>query len=84
MSFKIALHLDEVIYRGERLYGQAVHAVHQLVARTPGGEIYVSHPVYERVEGKLGLAFEDLGESRLSALNKPLHLYRVLRPPLAG
>jgi class 3 adenylate cyclase len=63
LGFRISVHLDEVIFRGERLYGQGVHAAHQLAALAPGGEVYVSHAVHERVEEKLGLAFERIWES---------------------
>lgn len=80
LALRVGVHMDEVIVRGERLYGNGVNLAHRLARAAPGGEIYLTSPVHERIEGKLELAVEDRGEQILAASKRPVRVLRVLQP----
>jgi class 3 adenylate cyclase len=79
LALRIGVHLDEVIVRGERLYGHGVNLTHRLARLAPGGEIYLTGRVLEHVAGKLELAFEERGEHLLAESNRPVRVLQVLR-----
>jgi len=80
LLFRVGVHLDEVLVRGERLYGQAVHVVHHLAHIADPGGIVISEAVRERVAGKLPLHGDDLGEKTFDGMAGPLRAFRV-KPP---
>jgi adenylate cyclase len=77
MEFRIGVHLGEVRVEGERLYGDGVNIAARLEGLAQAGGICVSDMVQKQVEGRSGLAFEDLGEQVVKNIPKPVRAYRV-------
>src|SRR5689334_4540489 len=78
MRFRIGINLGDVIVEGERLYGDGVNIAARLESlATPGG-ICISGTVYDQVETKLALTYEDLGEQAVKNIAKPVRVYRVV------
>jgi adenylate cyclase len=85
MQFRIGINLGDVIVEGERLYGDGVNIAARLESLAVPGGICISRPVYDQVETKLTLTYEDLGEQTVKNIAKPVRVYRILVPsPLRG
>ena len=78
IEFRIGVNLGEVIVEGDDIYGDGVNVAARLQEMcTPGG-VAVSAVVFDQVDGKMDLAFDDLGEKRAKNIAKPLRVYSVL------
>jgi len=80
MAFRVGVNLGDVIEEDGRVYGDGVNIAARIEALAEAGGICVSGKVYEEVERKLDLAFDDLGEIELHNINSRVRVYRVLRP----
>jgi adenylate cyclase len=78
MRFRIGINLGDVIVEGERLYGDGVNIAARLESLALPGGICISRPVYDQVETKLALTYEDLGEQTVKNIAKPVRVYRVV------
>ena len=63
MQFRIGINLGDVIVEGERLYGDGVNIAARLESLAIPGGICVSGTVYDQVENKLALTYEDSGRT---------------------
>ena len=81
MEFRIGINVGDVIVEGERIYGDGVNIAARLEALAEGGGICISGTVYDQVENKLALRYEDLGEQTVKNIAKPVRVYRVLVCP---
>jgi class 3 adenylate cyclase len=77
---RIGVHLGDVIVQDYRVYGDGVNIAARLQSIAAPGSICVSEAVYQQVQGKLDLAFEDLGVQELKNIEHPVRLYRVVLP----
>jgi adenylate cyclase len=77
MRFRIGINLGDVIVEGERLYGDGVNIAARLESLALPGGICISGTVYDQVETKLALTYEDLGEQAVKNIAKPVRVYRV-------
>ncbi len=77
MQFRIGVNLGDVMAEGENLFGDGVNIAARLEQLAEPGGIYVSDDIYRQVEGKVDLAFDDLGEQRVKNLTKPVRVFRA-------
>jgi adenylate cyclase len=77
INLRIGINLGDVIVEGGDLYGDGVNVAARLEGLAEPGGIYVSSTVYDHVIGKLTLAFDDIGESNLKNIQKPVRIYRA-------
>ena len=84
MVFRIGVNSGDVIQEGERIYGDGINIASRIEGLAEGGGICVSGTVYDSIEGKLGLEFENLGEHEVKNIDKPIRVYRVLSYPGAA
>ncbi len=77
IKFRIGVNLGDVIVQDNDIYGDGVNVAARLEGLAEPGEIYVSGMVHDQVEGKLGIAFEDLGEQTVKNIAKPVRAFRV-------
>lgn len=76
-TFRIGLHLGDVIVTDEDLYGDTVNVAARLQALAEPGSIVLSRSVYEQVRDKLSLPFRDLGARTLKNIDRPVRVYTV-------
>jgi TolB-like protein len=69
---------------GDNLLGDGVNVAARLEGLAEPGGICVSDMVYQSVEAKLDLAFEDLGARSVKNIAKPVRTYRVVAKPGPG
>ena len=84
MKFRIGVNSGDVIQEGERIYGDGVNIAARIESLAEGGGISISGTVYDSIEGKLGLEFENLGKHEVKNIDKPIRVYRVLSYPGAA
>jgi adenylate cyclase len=78
MQFRIGINLGDVIVEGERLYGDGVNIAARLESLAIPGGICISGTVYDQIETKLALTYEDLGEQAVKNIAKPVRVFRVV------
>jgi adenylate cyclase len=84
MKFRIGINSGDVIQEDERIYGDGVNIAARIESLAEGGGISISGTVYDSIEGKLGLEFENLGKHEVKNIDKPIRVYRVLSYPGAA
>ncbi len=77
MQFRIGVNLGDVMAEGENLFGDGVNIAARLEQLADPGGIYVSDDIYRQVEGKIDVAFDDLGEQQLKNVAKPVRVFSV-------
>jgi class 3 adenylate cyclase len=75
---RIGVHLGDVIVQDYRVYGDGVNIAARLQSVAAPGSICISEAVYQQVNKKLDLTFEDLGVQELKNIEHPIRLYRVV------
>ena len=78
MLFRIGLHLGDVMIKGSDLLGDGVNVAARLQAMAEPGGICISSSIFDQVEGKLSLRFQDIGEQALKNIARPVRAF-VLR-----
>jgi adenylate cyclase len=84
MQFRIGINLGDVVVEGERIYGDGVNIAARLESLAEAGGICISGTVYDQIETKLALSYEDLGEQTVKNIAKPVRAYRVLMDAAAA
>ncbi len=76
-QFCIGVSLGEVIVDRYGIYGDGVKVAERLEGLAKPGGICISGSVHEQVEGKLDLAFEDMGIQEVKNIATPVRAYSV-------
>jgi len=76
-SFRIALHLGDIIVSDEDVFGDAVNVAARLEALAEPGSIVLSDSVYEQVRDKLSLPFRTLGLRSLKNIDRPVQVFAL-------
>ncbi len=77
MQLRIGVNLGDVVVKGDNLLGDGVNIAARLQALADPGGIYLSGTVFDQVDGKLDLTFDDLGEQEVKNIAKPVRVYGV-------
>jgi TolB-like protein/class 3 adenylate cyclase len=91
IEFRIGINVGDIIIEDGDIFGDGVNVAARLEGIAEAGGICVSGQVYENVQGKLDVEFDDAGEQTLKNIARPVHVYRVrldvitaaTAPPLA-
>jgi adenylate cyclase len=76
-TFRIGLHLGDVIASDDDVFGDTVNLAARLQSVAEPGGIVVSGAVYEQVRDKLALPFRDLGHRSVKNIDRPIHVYAL-------
>ena len=76
-TFRIGLHLGDVILTDQDVFGDTVNVAARLQALAQPGSIVLSRSVYDQVRDKLSLPFRDLGSRGLKNIDRPVQVYTV-------
>ena len=77
MEFRMGVNLCDILSDDEDIYGDGVNIAARLESLSEPGGIVVSGSVHEQIRGKLGLAWDDLGEKRVKNIAEPVHAFRL-------
>ncbi|TNJ43371.1 adenylate/guanylate cyclase domain-containing protein [Phaeobacter sp. B1627] len=77
LSFRIGVHLGDVICDGEDLIGEGVNLAARLQTMAEPGGVLISQQVYDHVKNKLTIGFEYLGDRRPRNMPEDIPVYRI-------
>ncbi len=77
MRLRIGINLGDIVVEDGNLLGDGVNVAARLQALGEPGGLCISANIYEQVEGKLDLVFDDLGEQTVKNIARPIRAYRV-------
>jgi adenylate cyclase len=75
ISFRIGVHVGDVMVRGGDLFGDGVNIAARLQALAQPGSVCVSGATYEQVKKVLPLSFTDLGPQQVKNIEEPIRAY---------
>ncbi len=78
IALRIGIHLGDVIVDDEDIYGDGVNVSARLEGLADAGGICISQQVFDQIETKLDLSYEDLEEQQVKNIARPVRAYRVL------
>ena len=81
MIFRIGINLGDVIFEGDRIYGDGVNIAARIESLADGGGICVSGTAYDHIENKLALGYSFIGEHSVKNIAKPIRVYKVPMEP---
>ena len=77
MEFRIGINLGDVIEDEDSIYGDGVNIAARIESLAEGGGICISGSVFDQIEGKIPLNYDDLGEQSVKNIKKPVQVYRI-------
>jgi adenylate cyclase len=77
MSFRMGVHLGDVLVDGTRIYGDGVNIAARLQALAESGGVCISGTVYEQVRSRWTNRWEDLGEQSLKNIAHPVRALQI-------
>ncbi len=78
VSFRVGIHLGDVIAEPDDIFGDGVNIAARLEALADPGGILVSGAVHETVHGRVSCGFVDVGDQSLKNIARPVRAYRVV------
>ena len=78
MHFRIGLNLGDIIWDEDRIYGDGVNIAARIESLADPGGICISHSMFDQVQNKLELRFQDMGAIEVKNIAKPVQVYKVL------
>ena len=79
LHFRIGVNLGDVIEDRGDIYGDGVNIAARLESLAPPGGICISESVHTAVGRKLDLRYESIGEQKVKNIDRPIHVYSVIR-----
>ncbi len=77
ITYRMGINIGDIIVEGEDIYGDGVNIAARLEGLADPGGICVARNVFDQVEAKVDLAFEDLGEQEVKNIPKPVQVFKV-------
>jgi adenylate cyclase len=75
---RIGVHLGDVVYRDDDVFGDAVNIVARIEPHAEQGGVCVSRQVYDQVHNKLEVTFQSIGSPILKNIEAPIELYKIV------
>jgi len=79
MSFRVGIHLGDVLVEGGRIYGDGVNIAARLEGLASPGGVCISGAVHDQIKAKLAARYEDLGEQQVKNIPDPVPVWRMQR-----
>ena len=79
ISFRVGIHVGDVMVRGGDLFGDGVNIAARLQTLADAGSVCVSGATYEQVKKVLPLSFTDLGPQQVKNIEEPIRAYAAGR-----
>jgi len=78
MQFRIGINQGDVVFDEARVYGDGINVAARLEGIAQPGGICLSGKVYDEVQDRIDVTYEDLGAQQLKNIEKPVRVYRVI------
>jgi adenylate cyclase len=80
ISFRIGIHIGDVMIRAGDLFGDGVNIAARLQTLANPGAVCISGATYDQVRKVLPLTFVDLGAQQVKNIQEPVRTYQVNAP----
>ncbi len=80
ISFRIGVHIGDVMIRAGDLFGDGVNIAARLQTLAKPGGVCVSGATYDQVRKVLPMTFEDLGAQEVKNIQEPIRAYQARAP----
>jgi TolB-like protein/class 3 adenylate cyclase len=77
LKLRIGIHLGDVIFENNDVFGDGVNIASRLLAQAPAGGICISESVHNTVANKKGITTIFLREEMLKNVKEPVRIYEV-------
>jgi adenylate cyclase len=77
ISFRIGVHIGDVMVRAGDLFGDGVNIAARLQSTATPGGVRISGATYDQVRKVLPMAFVDLGVQQVKNIQEPIRAYQV-------
>ena len=78
MVFRVGINVGDVMATADNLFGDAVNIAARLEAAAQPGGICLSKAMFEMINQKVQVSFEDAGQLELKNIPKPVQAYFVV------
>ena len=79
IAFRVGINVGDVIVEPHDIFGDDVNVAARLESIAEPGSICISSSAYDRIQGKVGAEFADLGEQNLKNIARPVRTYAMVR-----
>jgi adenylate cyclase len=79
MQFRIGVNIGDVVCDEARIYGDGINVAARLESIAEPGGICISGKVYDEVNGRVDLAYQDIGEQQLKNIARPVRVIGCAR-----
>src|SRR6266567_3906994 len=80
ISFRIGIHIGDVMIRAGDLFGDGVNIAARLQSIAKPGGVCISGVTYDQVRKVLPVSFVDLGVQQVKNIQEPIRAYQVSAP----
>jgi class 3 adenylate cyclase/dienelactone hydrolase len=77
LQLRIGIHLGDVIFENNDVFGDSVNIAARLQALAPVGAIWISESVHKNISNKQGIISTFVREENLKNVKKPVKIYEV-------
>jgi len=77
LVLRIGIHVGDVLVSGDDLLGDGVNIASRIEGEAPPGGIAITEDVWNFVDGKVPITFEDRGIRRLKNISRPIRIRTV-------
>ena len=86
IQFRMGINVGDIIIDGDDIFGDGVNVAARVENECEPSGVYLSGYAFEQVRGKTNFAFDDLGETALKNISRPVRLYaaRITTTPSAA
>src|SRR5258708_4362800 len=77
ISFRIGIHIGDVMVRGGELFGDGVNIAARLQSIAQPGGVCISGATHDQVRNVLPIAFTDLGAQTVKNIQEPIRVYEA-------
>jgi class 3 adenylate cyclase len=77
MQFRIGINQGDVLFDGDRIYGDSINVAARLEGICEPGGICISGKVFEEIKGRFEIQYNDIGDQTLKNISQPVRAYRI-------
>src|ERR1700680_1046032 len=77
IEFRIGIHVGDIIIDDNDIFGDGVNIAARLEGIAEAGGICISRQAFDQIEGKLQLAFREMGPQNLKNITRPIEVFAV-------
>ncbi|MDC1133760.1 adenylate/guanylate cyclase domain-containing protein [Alphaproteobacteria bacterium] len=78
LSWRVGIHLDDIIIEGENIYGNGVNIAARLESQSPVGEILISEVVKQQISNRIDEKVHSLGRIELKNISNDFEVFSIL------